>query len=183
MKNGDFAVVAAPSWTMTNISQIAPGTAGKWYIGYLPGDGGNWGGSQLAIPATSEHAKEAYKLITWLLSPGRQPELFQMHANFSSMSELHTTRAIPDFSGEFFSGSPVGPIYARSALAIEPFLERPEPGLIGSVSPIPPARSRTARNLPPGPGSTEERQDHAGLVSRHRCSKPAPAFPTNALIC
>ena len=44
------------------------GAKGKWDIAKIPGEGGNWGGSHLAVPAQSKHPKEAYELAKFLTS-------------------------------------------------------------------------------------------------------------------
>ncbi len=130
MNNGDFAVLAAPSWMMTYISQQAPDTAGKWDIAAVPENSGNFGGSQLTIPAKSKHPEEAYKFITWLMSPKNQLEIFKLHGNFPSTPELYTTPDIQDFTSAFFNNAPVGPIYANSVKSIKPFLEGPQQRVI-----------------------------------------------------
>jgi cellobiose transport system substrate-binding protein len=130
MNNGDFAVLAAPSWMMTYISQQAPKTSGKWDIAAVPGNSGNFGGSQLTIPAKSKHPKEAFKFITWLMSPETQLEVFKLHGNFPSTPELYTTPSIQDFTSPFFNNAPVGPIFAKSVQAIKPFNEGPQQRLI-----------------------------------------------------
>ncbi len=54
-KNGTFATVACPAWMTGYIKeQAGEGNAGKWDIATVPGGGGNWGGSFLAVPTTSE---------------------------------------------------------------------------------------------------------------------------------
>ena len=49
-KKGTFATVTCPAWMMGYIQGQAPKTKGKWDIAAVPGGGGNWGGSFLAIP-------------------------------------------------------------------------------------------------------------------------------------
>ncbi len=50
-KNGAFATVACPAWMTGYITeQAGDGNAGKWDIASVPGGGGNWGGSFLAVP-------------------------------------------------------------------------------------------------------------------------------------
>jgi cellobiose transport system substrate-binding protein len=133
MNNGDFAVLAAPSWMTTYISQQAPDTAGKWDIASVPENAGNWGGSQLTIPAKSDHPKEAYAFITWLMSPDRQLEIFQAHGNFPSTPELYETADIQGFTSDFFSSAPVGPIYSKSVEAIKPIYEGPKQRIIDTA--------------------------------------------------
>ncbi len=133
MNNGDFAVLAAPSWMTTYISQQAPDTSGKWDVAAVPEDSGNWGGSQLTIPAKSDHPKEAFEFISWLMAPEQQLEIFQLHGNFPSTPELYDTPDIQGFTSAFFSSAPVGPIYAKSVGAIEPIFEGPQQRLIDTA--------------------------------------------------
>ncbi|MDZ8173093.1 ABC transporter substrate-binding protein [Microbacterium xanthum] len=133
MNNGDFAVLAAPAWMTTYISQQAPDTSGKWDIAAVPEDAGNWGGSQLTIPKNSEHPEEAYEFISWLMAPEQQLEVFQTHGNFPSTPELYETPDIQEFTSTFFSDAPVGPIYANSVETIQPIYEGPQQRIIDNA--------------------------------------------------
>jgi len=133
MNNGDFAVLAAPAWMMTYISQQAPDTNGKWDIAAVPGGVGNWGGSQLTIPANSEHPQEAFDFMSWLMAPEQQLEVFQAHGNFPSTPELYETPDIQEFSSEFFNSAPVGPIFAKSTEGIKPIYEGPQQRIIDTA--------------------------------------------------
>src|SRR4029453_14698839 len=66
-KNGAFATIACPAW-MTGYIEGQAGEAGKgkWDITTVPGGGGNWGGSWLAVPKQSKHQQEA-------VQPGKVP--------------------------------------------------------------------------------------------------------------
>ena len=47
---------------------------GKWDVAAVPGGGGNWGGSWLAVPTQSKYPEEAAKLAEFLTNadqPGR----------------------------------------------------------------------------------------------------------------
>src|SRR6476661_7300000 len=71
---GTFATIACPSWMIGYIKgKAGDAGSGKWNVTTLPGGrGANWGGSYLAIPATSPHKEQAAKLITWLTAPEQQ---------------------------------------------------------------------------------------------------------------
>ncbi|MGV8897015.1 MAG: extracellular solute-binding protein [Rhodoglobus sp.] len=133
MNNGDFAVLAAPAWMTTYISQQAPDTAGKWDVAAVPEDAGNWGGSQLTIPAKSAHPEEAFAFIKWMMAPEQQLAIFQAHGNFPSTPELYDSPDIQDFNSAFFSDAPVGPIYAKSVKAIKPIYEGPQQRIIDTA--------------------------------------------------
>jgi cellobiose transport system substrate-binding protein len=126
MANGDFAVLGCPAWMMNYIQGQAPDTAGNWNITSIPETGGNWGGTQLTIPAASDNPQEAYEMIKWLLSPENQLEVFKLHGNFPSTPELYDTPEIQEFTNDFFSGAPVGKIFAESAKAVQPIFEGPQ---------------------------------------------------------
>ena len=91
-----------------------------------PEGGGSWGGTQLAIPAASDHPQEAYARIEWLLSPENQLEVFKRHGNFPSTPELYDTPEIADLTSDFFPGVRVGETFAESAKAARPILEGPQ---------------------------------------------------------
>ena len=58
--NGAFATIACPAWMIGYIKgQAGDAGEGHWDVASIPGDGGNWGGSYLAIPAARENQEEA----------------------------------------------------------------------------------------------------------------------------
>ncbi|MBM7570413.1 ABC transporter substrate-binding protein [Aquibacillus albus] len=127
MTNGDFATLLAPAWMMGFMQENAPDASGKWDIAKLPGEtSGNWGGSFLTIPEQSDHPEEAYELIKWLLSPEQQLVTFERNGNFPSTPEIYETDAIQNFKSEYFSGAPVGQIYAEAAKDVSEVLEGPD---------------------------------------------------------
>jgi cellobiose transport system substrate-binding protein len=130
MTNGDFAALTAPAWMMGYIQGQAPDTEGNWDIAALPGGGGNWGGSHLAIPSSSEHPQEAYDFISWFTAPEQQLKVFQEVGNFPSTPELYDTPDIQEFSNPFFNDAPVGPIFAENVQAVVPVYEGPDEGPI-----------------------------------------------------
>ena len=67
-KKGTFATVTCPAWMMGYIQGQAPATRGKWDIADVPGGGGNWGGSFLAVPKQSQHHGRGRR-------PGQVPDL------------------------------------------------------------------------------------------------------------
>jgi cellobiose transport system substrate-binding protein len=103
--------------------------AGKWNVTTLPGgSGGNWGGSFLAIPATSQHKNEAAELISWLTAPEQQKKVFESAGNFPS-----TTGGIQMVAGatdSYFNGAPIGKIFTTSAEAAPVQILGPEDGVV-----------------------------------------------------
>ena len=68
-KEGNFATVTCPAWMMGYIQGQAPKTAGDWDIAAVPGGGGSWGGSFLAVPKQSKNPALAAELVKFLTSP------------------------------------------------------------------------------------------------------------------
>jgi cellobiose transport system substrate-binding protein len=131
MTNGDFATLTAPSWMMGYIKGQAPDTEGLWDLAALPGGGGNWGGSFLAIPAQSENAQAAYDFIEWYTAPEQQLTVFQDVGNFPSAPSVYGD--IGDLTDPFFNDAPYGQIYAAVAEANVPIYEGPDEGVIRSI--------------------------------------------------
>jgi cellobiose transport system substrate-binding protein len=115
--SGSYATIACPSWMIGYIKgKAGDGGSGKWNITSLPGGaGGNWGGSYLAIPESSQHKTEAAELISWLTAPEQQARLFEKVGNFPS-----TKDGIAKVSGTtdpYFNNAPIGKIFSDSANA------------------------------------------------------------------
>lgn len=119
-KSGSFATLACPAWMMGYIQDQAPDTAGNWDIAAVPGGGGNWGGSFLAVPAQSEHPEQAYELAAWLTAPEQQARIFTELGNLPSQPELYNDPAVADFTNDFFNEAPVGEIFTSSAEELVP---------------------------------------------------------------
>jgi cellobiose transport system substrate-binding protein len=113
--SGSFATIACPSWMIGYIKgKAGDGGSGRWNVTTLPGgQGGNWGGSYLGIPAVSEHKEEAGRLIAWLTAPEQQERVFREVANFPSRTQA--VEAVSDATDQYFSGAPIGQIFSQSA--------------------------------------------------------------------
>jgi cellobiose transport system substrate-binding protein len=127
-KTGAFATVTCPAWMMGYIQGQAPATSGKWNIASVPGTGGNWGGSFLAVPKQSDHPKEAADLIKFLTSPASEAYVFKQTGNLPSQPALLKSKQVQGFRNEFFSGAAVGKIFANSALRLKPQIIGPHQG-------------------------------------------------------
>ena len=119
-KNGTFATIACPAWMTGYIKeQAGDANSGKWDIASVPGGGGNWGGSFLAVPTASNHQDVAIELAVFLTSAegsgrlqgGRQPAV-QPHA----LRRPRSSRATPTY----FSNAPVGEIFVKGAASLKP---------------------------------------------------------------
>ncbi len=120
MKRGDVNVLFAPAWMLTYIQNLAPGTAGHWDITTIPGQAGNWGGSQLAIPANTQERELSWSLVQHLTSHRGQRAIFDAHGNFPAIPSLFDHPALVATTKPFFRDAPVGRIYAAAALASRP---------------------------------------------------------------
>jgi cellobiose transport system substrate-binding protein len=120
-KNGAFATVACPAWMTGYIKdQAGDAGAGTWDIATIPGGGGNWGGSFLAVPTQSKHQKLAIELVEFLTSAQGQMAAFEAVGNLPSNPMLYTDPKLLDFTNEYFNNAPTGKIFAAGAASLEP---------------------------------------------------------------
>jgi cellobiose transport system substrate-binding protein len=127
-KKGTFATVTCPAWMMGYIQGQAPATKGKWNIADVPGGGGSWGGSFLAVTKQSQHPAEAADLVKFLTSPASELYVFQHTGNLPSEVPVLKSKAVQTFKNPFFSNAPVGSIFANSALKLTPQVLGPHQG-------------------------------------------------------
>ena len=127
-KKGTFATVTCPAWMMGYIQGQAPKTKGKWDIAAVPGGGGNWGGSFLAVPKQSKNTELAAELAKFLTSPTAETYVFKQTGNLPSQPALLRSAAVQAFKNPFFSNAPVGKIFATSALKLRPQILGPHQG-------------------------------------------------------
>lgn len=118
MVAGDFAVLAAPSWMRGYIAGVAPDTVGLWRAVPVPGGVGNWGGSQLTVPAESDHPELAWELVRHLTDQDAQLELFRRNGNFPSTPALYEHPEIMALQDPLFGGQNVGQLYASSVVGV-----------------------------------------------------------------
>jgi len=118
---GTFATIGCPAW-MTGVIAGAAGdeAAGLWDIADAPGDGGNWGGSFLAVPAETENPEEAAKLATFLTNPEAHVAAFEALGNLPSSPQGLEDPAVLDAENEYFNGAPTGQIFGSGAMDFQP---------------------------------------------------------------
>ncbi|WP_327038707.1 ABC transporter substrate-binding protein [Micromonospora maris] len=126
-KQAKFATIACPAW-MTGVIEGNAGAdaSGKWDIARVPGDGGNWGGSHLAVPAQSKNKEEAIKLVKFLTSPEGQIGAFKAKGPLPSSPQALDDPAIADAKNAYFSGAPIGTIFAEGAKTLKPVYMGPK---------------------------------------------------------
>ncbi|MDX6282092.1 MAG: cellobiose transport system substrate-binding protein [Kribbellaceae bacterium] len=120
-KNGAFATIACPAWMTGYIAgQAGEGGSGNWDIATVPGGGGNWGGSFLAVPTQSKHQKEAVALVKYLTAPQGQLAAFEAEGNLPSAPSLYEDPALKDAKNPYFSDAPIGQLFVAGAKNLSP---------------------------------------------------------------
>jgi len=120
-KSGAFATIACPAWMTGYIKeQAGPSANDKWDIAKVPGNGGNWGGSFLAVPKQSKHQKEAVALAKYLTSPKGQLAAYKAEGVLPSSPQLYDDPAVKDSKNEYFNDAPVGEIFVAGAKDLKP---------------------------------------------------------------
>ena len=103
---GAFAVTTAPSWMLSGIKNAAPDTEGLWRVASLPGVGGNWGGSFLAIPARADNPEAAWQYIETMQSPEAQTDHFVRTGTFPAANVALESQEVIDYTDPFYGDSP-----------------------------------------------------------------------------
>jgi len=80
-----FATIPCPGWMLGgNVEKNAPGVTGWRLADAFPGGGGNWGGSFLSVPQTSQHQAEAVQFAKWLTDKDQEVAAFKAAGAFPS---------------------------------------------------------------------------------------------------
>lgn len=120
-KSGSFATVACPAWMTNNIKENAgPEGEGLWDITTVPGGGGNWGGSFLAVPTSSDHQDLAVELVDFLTSAEGQLGAFEATGNLPSNPTLYDTPELQQATNPYFNDAPTGQLFVAGARNLEP---------------------------------------------------------------
>ena len=120
-KQGTFATIACPAWMLGYIQgQAGEANKGKWDVTTAPGEGGNWGGSWLAVPTQSKHPKEAAELVRFLTSPKGQVAAFKSVNALPSSPVALDDPATKAFKNPYFNDAPVGEIFGSGAKELQP---------------------------------------------------------------
>jgi cellobiose transport system substrate-binding protein len=126
-QQGSFAVTACPSW-MLGIVEENSGAAnkGKWDLAAVPGGGGNWGGSFLAVPSMSKHPKEAAELAAFLTNAESQVAAFKAKGPLPSNLKALDDPGFKSFKNPYFSDAPVGAIFGAGVKTLKPIVMGPK---------------------------------------------------------
>jgi len=131
--NGSFAVTIAPSWLLAGIKNAAPDTSGKWRYASIPGVGGNWGGSVIAIPARAKNPKAAWQYISTMLSPEGQTTHFTDTGTFPAAKSALESSEVRSYTDPFYGDSKIGEVVSDSVLKFKAFYNGPDTSAIGSA--------------------------------------------------
>ncbi|WP_017625793.1 extracellular solute-binding protein [Nocardiopsis chromatogenes] len=127
IQNNAFATLPCPSWMLGHIENTAgDGGAGRWDVAAVPGGGGNWGGSFLAVPEQSEHPEEAAQLAQFLTSVDGHLGAWEEANTLPSTTEALESEEVTGFTRPYFNDAPVGEIYATTAMELEPVYYGPD---------------------------------------------------------
>ncbi|MFF7945290.1 ABC transporter substrate-binding protein [Streptomyces griseorubiginosus] len=112
------------AWHALDIEQAAPQTKGKWRVCANPVGPANQGGSYLALPKQCRNPEEAFKIISWILSPANDARGFTDAAIFPAAPAAY---AMPAMTGPdaFFGGQKVIEVFGPAAKAIKVAYEAP----------------------------------------------------------
>jgi cellobiose transport system substrate-binding protein len=120
-QKGAFATLGCPSWMLGVVSGNAgDGGKGKWDVASVPGGGGNWGGSWLAVPKQTKHPKEAAMVADYLTQATTEASIFSDYGNMPSNTKAQQDPAVQGAKNEYFNDAPIGEIFAKSASSLQP---------------------------------------------------------------
>lgn len=126
-KQAKFATIACPAW-MTGVIAGNAGDAakGQWDIAKVPGNGGNWGGSHLAVPMQGKHPQEAAELVKFLTSKQGLIGAFKEKGPLPASEQALDDPIVKDSKNEYFNNAPIGAIFGEGAKALKPVYMGPK---------------------------------------------------------
>ncbi len=126
-QQGTFAATLCPSWMLGIVEQNSgAANKGKWDVASVPGGGGNWGGSFLAVPTQSKHPKEAAELAAFLTNADSEVAAFKAKGPLPSNLKALDNADFKAFKNPYFSDAPVGAIFGAGAKTLKPVVLGPK---------------------------------------------------------
>ena len=121
LQEGTFAATFCPSWMLGIVADNSgPRTRASGTSPPVPGGGGNWGGSWLAVPTQSKYPKEAAKLAEYLTNAKSQVAAFKLKGPLPTNLEALKNPDFPGYTNEYFNNAPTGKIFGESVAKIKP---------------------------------------------------------------
>jgi len=126
-QQGSFAVTLCPSWMLGIVEQNSgAANKGKWDLAAVPGGGGNWGGSFLAVPSMSKHPKEAAELAAFLTNADSQVAAFKAKGPLPTNLKALDNPDFKAYKNAYFSDAPVGAIFGAGVKTLKPITMGPK---------------------------------------------------------
>ncbi|MFE0625982.1 ABC transporter substrate-binding protein [Streptomyces sp. NPDC058864] len=121
---GTLATELGAAWHALDISSAAPDAKGKWRVAPMPGGPSNLGGSFLALPRQCRNPEQAFKVVSWLLSPANDARGFADAAIFPAAPAAY---AMPQMTAgdPYFGGQKTIDVFGPAAKAIPAAYEAP----------------------------------------------------------
>lgn len=122
LARGRYAIWLTAAWGPVFLSQFAQASAGKWRASLLPQwdasrpSNGNYGGSSLAVTASSAHKQEAATAVRWLLSQRAPAEAFATKQFlFPVLEDVLKDQHFLDTPYPFFGGQAINKVFAQAS--------------------------------------------------------------------
>jgi cellobiose transport system substrate-binding protein len=122
--NGTLGTEIGAAWHALDIEQAAPHTKGKWRVAPMPGGPANQGGSYLALPKQCRNPEEAFKIISWILSPANDARGFTDAAIFPAAPAAYKMPAMTG-GDAFFGGQKIIEVFGPAAEKIPTAYQAP----------------------------------------------------------
>jgi cellobiose transport system substrate-binding protein len=121
---GTLGIELGAAWHALDIEQAAPDLKGKWRVAPMPGGPANDGGSFLALPKQCRNPDQAFKIISWILSPENDVRGFTDAALFPAAPAAYKLPAMT--AGDpYFGGQSTIDVFGPAAQAIPVSYEAP----------------------------------------------------------
>jgi len=121
---GTLGVELGAAWHALDIEQAAPDLKGQWRVASMPGGPANDGGSFLALPKQCRNPDQAFKIISWILSPENDVRGFTDAALFPAAPAAYKLPAMT--AGDpYFGGQSTIDVFGPAAEAIPISYEAP----------------------------------------------------------